>query len=89
MAPGQARRLLNDALATGGVSFSKHALDEMAADGLSVDDIYSVLKAGRIVRPEFENGSWRYRVSLAQDFAVLAFRSELAAVVVTAWRKRS
>ena len=37
---------------------------------------------------ELEHGSWRYRVHVATTYVVVAFRSELALLVVTAWRKK-
>jgi hypothetical protein len=40
-----------------------------------------------VVEPaEFERGSWRYRVRASRTYVVASFRSEVAAVVVTAWR---
>jgi hypothetical protein len=55
---------------SGEVVFTSHALKEMGQDGIS----------------QAERGSWRYRVRAHGPYVVAAFRSEVAAVVVTAWR---
>ncbi len=85
--PNQARQLLNNILKIGTVYFTRHAREEMASDGLTEGDIFTVLRRGRIFPGEFERNSWRYRVCLEKDWSVVAFRTEDAAVVVTAWRK--
>lgn len=87
--PNQARKLLNEILRTGTVFFTKHARKEMAADGLAEADIIEVLQKGRIAPSEFERGSWRYRITIERTYAVAAFRSEVSAVVITAWRVES
>ena len=38
---------------------------------------------------ELERGTWRYRVETQRMAAVVAFRAETHAVVVTAWRFKS
>jgi hypothetical protein len=74
-------------LASGEVVFTSHALDEMEQDGISQADAIGVLRSGVVEPAEFERGSWRYRVRAHhRTHVVVAFRSELAAVVVTAWR---
>ncbi|HSK02682.1 MAG TPA: DUF4258 domain-containing protein [Kofleriaceae bacterium] len=71
------------------LSFSKHAYEEMAKDDLTEVDVRNTLRAG-VARPgELEKGSWRYRVETSRLVAVIAFRSETHAVVVTAWRLRN
>jgi hypothetical protein len=84
--PAEARRLLRAILATGEVVFTNHALDEMAQDGISQAQAIGVLRSGVVEPAEFERGSWRYRVRARQTYVVASFRSEAAAVVVTAWR---
>ena len=84
--PAQARRLLRVILATGEVVFTSHALDEMAKDGISQAEAIGVLRSGVVEPAEFERGSWRYRVRAKRTYLVASFRSELTAVVVTAWR---
>ncbi len=68
------------------MSFSKHALEEMANDDLTTVDCINVLRGGVVEPPEFERGSWRYRVRTARICVVVVFRSETALAVVTAWR---
>jgi hypothetical protein len=80
-----AKRRILAALAEGSVSFSGHALEEMAKDEISQDEVVSVLRGGTVEPGEFERGSWRYRVRARRIHVVVAFRPDLA-VVVTAWR---
>jgi hypothetical protein len=84
--PAEARKLLRVILASGEVVFTSHALDEMEQDGISQADAIGVLRSGVVEPAEFELGSWRYRVRTHRMYVVAAFRSEVAAVVVTAWR---
>lgn len=46
-------------------------------------------EARRLIREIIENGSWRYRVRTARMAVIVAFRSETALRVVTAWRFKS
>ena len=85
--PAEARKLLRAILASGEVAFSSHALDEMEQDGISQVEAIDVLRSGVVEPAEFERGSWRYRVHARRIYVVAAFRSEVAAVVVTAWRR--
>jgi hypothetical protein len=84
--PTEAKMLLRAILAGGEVVFTNHALDEMNRDGISQADAIGVLRSGVVEPAEFERGSWRYRVRAQHTYVVAAFRSEVAAVVVTAWR---
>lgn len=84
--PAEARRLLPAILAKGEVVFTNHALDEMAQDGISQAEAIGVLRSGVVEPAEFERGSWRCRVRARRTYVVASFRSEVAAVVVTAWR---
>ena len=73
-------------MSTGTVRFSGHALAEMKKDSLTTIDCVNVLRGGVVEPAEFENGSWRYRVRTSMMYVVVAFRSEEALVVITAWR---
>lgn len=73
-------------LATGQVGLTGHAEEELAKDTLTMVDAINVLRGGAVDPPEYENGSWRYRVRTARISVVVAFRSETRLVVVTAWR---
>jgi hypothetical protein len=84
----QAKQLIERILRAGEVRFSGHALAELAQDKLDTVDCTNVLRGGVVEPPEWENGSWRYRVRTARMCVVVAFRSTAALVVVTAWRSR-
>jgi hypothetical protein len=86
LSPPDARKLIRAIFAAGMVRFSRHALDELRADGLAEDDALAVLAGGIVEPAEFEGGSWRYRVRAGRVYVVIAFRSELSLIVVTAWR---
>ena len=86
LSPPAARKQIRAILQNGKVNFSKHGLAEMAKDGLVEIDVVNVLRGGVVEPGEWENGSWRYRVRTSRMVAVVAFRSETALVVVTAWR---
>ncbi|MEK7371871.1 MAG: DUF4258 domain-containing protein [candidate division NC10 bacterium] len=86
LAPEGAKKRIRRILESGEVRFSQHARDEMARDQLTAVDCVSVLRGGTVRPPEFERGSWRYRVFTSRICVVVAFRSEHQLVVVTAWR---
>ena len=81
-----AQRLIREILENGEVVFSRHCEDELREDNLTTLDCTRVLRGGWIEPPDFERGSWRYRVRSARICVVVAFRSETKLVVVTAWR---
>lgn len=84
--PVAARSLIRRILEEGRVVFSKHARQEMQNDELTAVDINNVLRAGIIDEPEYENGSWRYKVWTLRITVVVALRSQAELVVVTTWR---
>jgi hypothetical protein len=84
--PTRARQRIRNILNSGTVSFSGHALEEMAKDNLTTVDCTNVLRGGVVEPPEFERGTWRYRVRTNRIYVVVTFRSETQLVVVTAWR---
>ncbi len=86
--PSTVKRLLIAILADGVLSFTGHAYEEMAKDNLTEVDVRNTLRAGIVKPGELVSGSWRYRVSTARISAVVAFRSETHAVVITAWREK-
>jgi Domain of unknown function (DUF4258) len=85
LSPNAARGLLRAILASGEVVFSGHALTEMENDGITQADVIRVLRGGMVEPAELERGSWRYRVRAQNVYAVVSFRSESHAIVVTAW----
>ena len=86
LGPGDAKKLLRAILAGGEIGFTSHALDEMEQDGISQAEAIGVLRSGVVEPAEFERGGWRYRVRARRTYVVAAFRSEVAAIIVTAWR---
>jgi hypothetical protein len=88
LSPTEAKRRLLDILEEGAMRVSGHARRELANDTMTVQDVENILRGGTVEPPEWENGSWRYRVRTARMVAVVAFESEAELVVVTAWRLR-
>jgi len=87
--PDQAKMLIRDILLARDITFSRHAIEEMKADNLTLLDCQNVLRAGVVRPPDFENGTWRYRVETNRMAVVIAFRSRAEFIIVTAWRKKS
>ena len=83
----ETKSLIRKILAEGTLSFTRHAEQEMAKDGLAKVDVENVLRGGAAAGGEWENGSWRYRVFTARITVVVAFRSWGSLVVITAWRQ--
>lgn len=87
--PEQARKVLAEIFNHNPnlVSFTKHAREQMSERDLKSGDVLNVLKAGKIWGvPEYENGSFRYRVQTKKMTVVIAFRKPNHVVVITAWR---
>ena len=87
--PIHAKRLIRDILQRGVFSYSRHAKDEMLKDAMTTLDCENVLRAGVVQPPELERGTWRHRVDTARMAVVIAFRSEMELIVITAWRRKS
>lgn len=83
-----AKSYIQAILDEGNVAYSKHAEEEMAKDHLTTVDVVNVLRGGSIGPPEWENGSWRYRVQTQKMCVVVAIRSESELKIVTAWKER-
>src|SRR5436190_21074644 len=86
LSPEDAKRLIRAILDNGTFRLARHAASEFAADDLTTVDCVHALRGGVVGPPEWENGSWRYRVHTGRICVVVAFRSAMALVVVTAWR---
>jgi hypothetical protein len=84
----KARKLLREVVASGVLTYSDHAKNEMVKDKLTTQDIVNVLRAGVVEPSEFERGSWRHRVKTNTLCVIVVLASEREAVVVTAWRIR-
>lgn len=89
LTPAQARKLLSRIVASGDISFSKHAIQELSNDGMTTEDALKVLRWGHIHEPaEMPRDTWRYRVHTTDACVVIEFDSETLALVITAWRKK-
>ena len=89
LSPAQARKVLAEIFnhSPNLVSFTKHAREQMQERDLKSGDVLNVLKGGKILsEPEYENGSFRYRVQTKKITVVLAFKKPNHVVVITAWR---
>lgn len=81
-----AKRLIRDCITRGSLSWSSHALERIPERGLTTVDCVNALKSGAVEPPEWENGSWRYRVRSGEITVVIAFRGAREMTVITAWR---
>ena len=87
--PAVARQWIRRITAEGTVTFSAHALEEMAKDGMTTVDCGNVLRGGVVEPPELERGSWRYRIRTSRMCVVVVFRPSTELKVVTAWGERT
>jgi len=84
-----AKRLVREVVATGTVTFTRHARDEMRKDSMSETDVINILRGG-VCRPaEWEKGAWRYRFETMKFAVVMELASDTELVVITAWRFKS
>src|SRR5262249_28257149 len=90
LSPPAAKTLILGILASGEVTFSDHALDEMDEEqpDITEEEVLAVLRGGIVEPAELLRGSWRYRVRAMGVYVVVVFRSEMRAKVVTAWRMK-
>jgi hypothetical protein len=86
LTPAAATVLLLQILERGRVDISPHAWKEMEDDGMTVQDVYQVLRGGVVEPGELVAQSWRYRVRQARRYVVVTFRRADWTVVVTVWR---
>lgn len=88
LAKTQARKLLSEFFKIPNtVSFSNHAQKQMRLRNLTSVDVLNVLRGGNIDdEPEFENGSWRYRIRTTKITVVFAFKDPNKIRIVSAWR---
>jgi hypothetical protein len=84
--PVDVKRVVREIVQSGSVTFSGHALQELAKDDLETTDVLNMLAGGVVEPGELENGSWRYRIRTGRMCVVIAFRSQTELRVVTAWR---
>jgi hypothetical protein len=88
LSPPSARALIRQIVENHSIRFTGHARQEMVADALVEDDVVAVLRGGIVEPAELERGTWRYRIRAGRIYVVVAFRSEVHLVVVTAGRTK-
>ena len=54
LTPSEAKRVILQALASGDVRFTSHALDEMAKDGITQAEALGILRSGVVEPGEFD-----------------------------------
>ena len=82
-------------LARGQVIFTRHFLEELRNDTLTMQDVLTVCRTGVVVdppEPDIRSGEWKYRIegrTLDQDLVVVVFcfRAEDGAVFITVFRR--
>jgi hypothetical protein len=86
----QAKRLAQEILRDGTVSYTAHCESELKNDSMDTVDAANVLRCGKIERePELhKSGSWRYHVETQRMLVVIEIHSKTRLRVVTAWRKK-
>jgi len=84
----QARKLLSRILREGAIAFSRHARDAMEDDDLTEPDVVNTLRCGSTAERKLVKGTWRYRLETTRMGAVVAFRGDSEAIIVTVWRTR-
>jgi hypothetical protein len=91
LASGDVRLLIRTILERAEVvSFSSHALDELAKDDLSTVDAVNVLRCWRymdVAEQDMRTGEWKYRIHTELMGVVVKFRSVAQIHVITVWRK--
>lgn len=87
--PSEARRLIQQILKHGDVTYSQpHAIERLQARAMDTGDCINILRGGTVREGEYENGSWRYRVETPRMVVVVTFIDENELMIVTAWREK-
>jgi len=87
----QAKRLAQEILREGTVSYTKHCEEELRNDAMDTMDAANVLRCGKIERepePAEKFGAWRYQVETQRMAVVIEIHSKTSLRVITAWRKK-
>ena len=84
--PLESKKLARGIVLSGAISFSIHAMEEMAKDDLQSTDCLNLLRGGVFGPAEYINREWRYRVETPRICIVVAFISDRELRIVTAWR---
>lgn len=87
--PTQSKPLVGKILRGGFVDYDvPHFKEELANDGLDINDAMNALQRGVFNEPEFENGEWRYQVHTHKCVVVFAFVSLAEIQVITIWKRK-
>lgn len=81
----KARKLSLELCKKSKIIFSKHSLKELINDDLDRMDAINVIMSpsAKIIKsPEFENGSWRYRVETNKICVVITFTEKPSGIIV-------
>lgn len=92
----QAKADLNSCLNAGRVVYTRHFREELANDGLTMQDVLTVCRAGAVIdeaEPDIRTGAWKYRiegltVERESVAVVFSFRPEDHAVCITVFKRR-
>lgn len=84
--PAEAKARIRAIIDRGTVTPTAHAIEEMAKDDMDLGDCLNLLRAGVPAPPDLERGTWRYRIATSRMAVVVAFQSDDALAIVTAWR---
>lgn len=80
------RKLIREILRSGEVILTSHASEQLEGRDLELSDCLNVLRGGWCDFEEFVNETWRYRIVTQKMCVVIAFDSQEALAIVTAWR---
>lgn len=86
--PRDARNRILAILEDGITLLSDHAVRELEAGDMDMNDVRNILRGGALQPAEWEHGEWRYRVLTPRMACVISFESEETLTVVTGWRRR-
>lgn len=86
---------LNLCLEDGLVAYSRHFKEELANDGLTMEDVLTVCRSGAVImapEPDIRTGDWKYRMEgrTADDenvAMVFTFKLERKAVLITVFKR--
>jgi hypothetical protein len=81
----EARKLARVILIEGTVIFTSHCKKELAKDGKTTVDATNVIRGGRYLEAEWENGAWRHRAETQRMAVVIEFETDAELIVVTSF----
>jgi len=88
LSPADARLRIQRILESGLTLLSDHAVEELEADDMDMNDVRNILRGGVVQPAEWEGGEWRYPVKTPRMGCVVSFDSENNLTIVTGWREK-